>query len=295
MQSAGVLISWPISPHVQSASTLHAPSSEAEPDDCGWSGGIGVTAADDEGGGVRTTVGVSPALWHAARAPERTRTMKVGRVMRARLYTRRMRARASLMPLLAVVACSRAAHVEPPPLDHRSNVPVVLETSEGVVRCELDGAHAPRALGMVVALATARAPFLDPRTHEVVRRRYYDGLPFFRAIPNVLLQTGCPIGDGSGTPGYRLPVEPGDDDAASLSRPGVLLLARYQPPPGRADPAPPAPGDTIGSQLVIALDDMSHLAGQVTVLGRCKDLDVVRRIATDVASGTPVRLLRLRL
>jgi len=199
-----------------------------------------------------------------------------------------------VLPTLA--SCSRSARVEPPPsLESRAPIPVVLETSEGSVRCELDTAHAPQAVAMVVGLATARAAFRDPRTGVAVRRPYYDGLAFFRAVPNVLVQTGCPVGDGSGTPGYRLPLEAREDDATRLSHPGTLLLARYQPPPNRADPSPPAPGRTIGSQLVITLDDMSHLAGQVTVVGSCSDLEVVRRIANDVAAGTHVSLTHMSL
>jgi len=212
------------------------------------------------------------------------------------LYTRVVISRAWMLVLSMLASCSRSVIVEPPPrLESRAPIPVVLETTEGSVRCELEAAHAPQAVAMVVGLATARAAFRDPLTGEAVRRPYYDGLAFFRAIPNVLVQTGCPVGDGSGTPGYRIPLEAHDDDASKLSHAGALLLARYQPPPNRADPSPPAPGRTIGSQIVITLDDMSHLAGEVTVIGSCSDLEIVRRIANDVASGSHVSLLHMTL
>lgn len=137
---------------------------------------------------------------------------------------------------------------------------------------------------MVVGLAMGRAPFRDARSGEVVRRPYYQKMLFFRAIADGLVQTGCPLGNGAGHPGYRIPVESDPDDEARLARPGALLLARYTPPPDRLDPAPPPPGDVIGTQLVVSLADMKHLAGKVTVLGACSDLDVVRRIARVVAS-----------
>ncbi len=57
------------------------------------------------------------------------------------------------------------------------------------------------------------------------------------------------------------------------------------PPPNRADPNPPAPGRVLGSQFVVTLAGMQHLAGSVTVLGRCADLEVVRAIAEQRANG----------
>lgn len=145
---------------------------------------------------------------------------------------------------------------------------------------------------MVVGLAAGRAPF-RAASGEVVRRPYYRDMRFFRAIDGVLVQTGCPLNNGTGHPGYRIPVEPDPADGERLARPGALFLARYTPPPNRPDPAPPPPGEVIGPQLVVALANMSHLAGKVTVLGVCEDLDIVRRIAGVVArKEREVKLLR---
>ena len=113
----------------------------------------------------------------------------------------------------------------------------------------------------------------------------YRDLAFFRAIPDALVQSGCPLGNGTGHPGYRIPVESGPDDARRLAHPGALLLARYHPAPNRVDPAPPPPGHVIGSQFVIALTDMSHLANEVTVIGSCSNLARVGAIASLVAAG----------
>jgi peptidyl-prolyl cis-trans isomerase A (cyclophilin A) len=164
-------------------------------------------------------------------------------------------------------------------------IAVTLETTEGPVHCELDASRAPHAVALFVGLATGRAAWLDPKTREVTRRPLYDNLTFHRAIPHVLVQSGCPVGDSSGHPGYRIAVEASPDDAARLARPGALLLARYTPAPGRADPDPPPPGHVLGSQFVVALTDMSHLASQVSVLGRCRDLETVDRIAERATSG----------
>lgn len=171
-------------------------------------------------------------------------------------------------------------------------VAVAIETSDGTIHCELDPTRAPKSVAMFVGLATGRAAWRDPKTREIVRRPLYADLAVFRAIPDALVQTGCPTGDGTGTPGYRIPVETSADDRERLAKPGALLLARYNPAPNRPDPNPPPPGDVIGSQFVIALADMSHLAGQVTVLGSCADHDVVRRISK--GKGVRVRLVRVR-
>lgn len=216
--------------------------------------------------------------------------------MRGMLSPRR-RGRKPLVALLGLlVACKAKAPPEPPAPDavfgaRTTPVAIVLETSRGPVHCSLEIEKAKRASAMIVGLATARAPFLD-RGGQVAQRPYFDGLAFFRKIPGALIQTGCPNDDGTGTPGYRIPVETSPDDAERLAKPGVLLLARYTLQQGRTDPAPPPPGHVIGTQMVIALGDMRHLAGRVTVLGACRDLEVVEAIAK---SPDRERLTRLRV
>jgi peptidyl-prolyl cis-trans isomerase A (cyclophilin A) len=175
-----------------------------------------------------------------------------------------------------------------PPPEHAR---LVLETDAGVIHCEIDPARAPRAAALVVGLARGEVRFRDARTGDVVRRPYYDGLTFFRRLPGEMLQTGCPRGDGTGHPGFRIPVETGARDGELLGQPGALLLAHYQPAPGRPDPDPPPPGHVIGSQLVVALSPMTQNLGAVTALGRCGDLDVVRRLST-VPRGAPAPVLR---
>jgi peptidyl-prolyl cis-trans isomerase A (cyclophilin A) len=179
-------------------------------------------------------------------------------------------------------------------LDPRQPIRAIVRTDRGDIPCELDARHAPNAVALFVGLATGRAVWRDPDTGRITRRPLYDNLTFHRAIPRVMVQSGCIVGDGSGYPGYRIPVEPGPDDRARLARPGALTLARYTAPPFRRDPNPPPPGAVLGSQFAITLTDMSHLTGQVTVLGRCENLDVARATARDYRRGHPgARLLRV--
>jgi peptidyl-prolyl cis-trans isomerase A (cyclophilin A) len=179
-------------------------------------------------------------------------------------------------------------------LDPSKPIVAIVRTDHGDIRCELDARHAPKAVALFVGLATGRAVWRDPRTGGITRRPLYENLTFHRAIPGVMVQSGCVVGDASGNPGYRIPVEPSADDRERLARPGVLTLARYTAPPFRRDPNPPPPGAVLGSQFAISLTDMSHLSGQVTVLGGCKDLDVVRAIAREYRRGHPgARLIRV--
>jgi peptidyl-prolyl cis-trans isomerase A (cyclophilin A) len=204
----------------------------------------------------------------------------------------------TLLILLGAASCRRAAVNQPkngplaapepalalaglpPHLPVRAR----LETSEGVIHCALDALRAPRSVALFVGLATGRAPYRDPRSGLTLWQPMYRDLRFFRAVPNVLVQTGCLLGNGTGSPGYRIAVEVSADDARRLATPGVLLLARYHAPPNRVDPNPPPPGQVIGSQFVVGLSDLSHLAGEVSVLGACADLDRVRALTRLVAS-----------
>ncbi len=170
-----------------------------------------------------------------------------------------------------------------------------LETSEGVIHCQLEPRLAPQAVALFVGLATGRGRWFDVRSQSVAERPMYRDLTFFRAVPDAFVQSGCPLGNGTGTPGYRIAREAAPDAAQRLARPGALLLVGYHAPPNRIDPSPPPPGQIIGSQFVIALGDLSHLASQVSVIGTCSDLERVRGIAERVAKKHTVQLQRVRI
>ena len=213
----------------------------------------------------------------------------------------------SIALALAVAACRQRPeqHGSPGPpepaqalagLQRERPILARLETSEGVIHCTLDAERAPRSVALFVGLAVGRASFRDLRSGNTVTRPFYRDQAFFRAIPNLLLQSGCPVGNGTGTPGYRIELEPTPDDAQRLAQPGALFLAGYHPAPNRIDPDPPPRGQVIGSQFVISLGNMSHLAGQVNVLGSCADLDRVRAMTQIVASGAhTVRLAQVMI
>lgn len=76
-----------------------------------------------------------------------------------------------------------------------------LDTSMGeiVVRLFED---TPLATANFVGLAEGTKEWTDPRTGQKVRRPFYDGLTFHRVIADFMIQGGCPVGDGTGGPGY---------------------------------------------------------------------------------------------
>lgn len=177
----------------------------------------------------------------------------------------------------ALALCASCARTLAPPTPEAVFGPTLparlalsLHTDEGDLACELEPRRAPHGAALFVALARGGFPWRDPRTGRVRTDALYREVPFHRVIPGVLAQTGCPLGNGFGHPGYRIPAEPQPEDAARLALPGALFFARYTPPPGRADPSPPPPGQVLGSQFGVGLVSMAHLAGQTTVLGRCE-------------------------
>jgi cyclophilin family peptidyl-prolyl cis-trans isomerase/HEAT repeat protein len=80
---------------------------------------------------------------------------------------------------------------------------------------------------------------------------YFDGLPFHRVVPDFVIQTGCPRGDGWGGPGWAIP------DELNWLPYGVGTL-------GMALSGP----DTGGSQWFITHSDQPHLEGDYTVFGQ---------------------------
>ena len=128
----------------------------------------------------------------------------------------------------------------------------IFETSKGSITVNL----APEHVSLTVA------NFVN-----LVQRGYYDGLKFHRVIDDFMVQGGCPLGTGTGGPGYRF----ADEFVAELRHDG----------PGKLSMANAGPG-TNGSQFFIThvatpwLDDAHTIFGAVD---SSADQDVVNSIA----------------
>lgn len=99
--------------------------------------------------------------------------------------------------------------------------PVVkMETSMGDIYIELFEKDAPMTVANFIGLAEGTKEFTDPKTMAKVKRPFYDGLIFHRVIKDFMIQGGCPLGTGTGNPGYKFPDE---INAKSLGLDTILI------------------------------------------------------------------------
>jgi len=111
---------------------------------------------------------------------------------------------------------------------------------------------------------------------ELARSGFYDGTKFHRIISGMMIQGGCPLGQGTGNPGYSIVGEfnaNGHENNLKHTR-GVLSMAR-------------APDfDSAGSQFFIMHDVYPSLDNQYAGFGMVTSgMDVVDRIADTPNSG----------
>ncbi len=114
------------------------------------------------------------------------------------------------------------------------------------------------------------APITVENFISLIEKDFYDGLTFHRNIPDFVIQGGCPVGNGTGGPGYTIKGEfssNGVKNDLKHTR-GVLSMARAQDP------------DSAGSQFFIMHADAPHLDGEYAAFGKViEGMDVVDSIA----------------
>tara|TARA_B100000519_G_scaffold85728_1_gene74366 strand:- start:2833 stop:3264 length:432 start_codon:yes stop_codon:yes gene_type:complete len=117
----------------------------------------------------------------------------------------------------------------------------IFNTSKGYIRIQLFEELVPNTVANFVKL---------------IEDGFYNGLKFHRVIPDFMIQGGCPLGNGTGGPGYQF----ADEFHPELKHdgPGVLSMANSGP-------------NTNGSQFFITHVETSWLDGKHSVFGKVLD------------------------
>ena len=122
-------------------------------------------------------------------------------------------------------------------------IKITIETSKGPININMFPEKVP----------VTTANFLN-----LAKKGFYDGLSFHRVIPNFMIQGGCPLGTGTGGPGYRFE----DEFDASLRHDSAGTLSMANAGPG-----------TNGSQFFVTHGPTPHLDDAHTVFGEVASVD----------------------
>jgi peptidyl-prolyl cis-trans isomerase A (cyclophilin A) len=137
---------------------------------------------------------------------------------------------------------------------------VTLHTNHGDIRLEMLEQSAPKTVANFTGLATGEREWTDPSTGAPSHAPFYDGLTFHRVIDGFMIQGGCPLGTGTGGPGYTFDDE--IDRTRHFDRPYLLAMANAGKIAGRG---------TNGSQFFITVAPTPHLFGAHTIFGEVTD------------------------
>ena len=98
-----------------------------------------------------------------------------------------------------------------------------ITSNKGDILIQLEFEKTPGTVGNFVALAEGNME----NSAKPQGKKYYDGLKFHRVIPDFMVQGGCPLGTGTGGPGYQFEDEFHED--LKHDRPGILSMANSGP------------------------------------------------------------------
>ena len=117
------------------------------------------------------------------------------------------------------------------------NITAEIETSKGTIH---------------LTLLPDKTPITVASFVNLTQKNFYDGLNFHRVIDSFMIQGGCPLGTGTGGPGFRFEDE--FDAELKHNAPGKLSMANSGP-------------GTNGSQFFITHLPTPHLDGAHSVFG----------------------------
>ena len=154
-----------------------------------------------------------------------------------------------------------------------------LHTTAGDIRLELFPNHAPKTVANFTGLATGSKTWTDPRTGAERKEPLYDGVIFHRVIEGFMIQTGDPLGTGTGGPGYTF-----DDEIhpeLGFTEPYLLAMANAG---SRRNPVTGKSAGTNGSQFFISVAPTAWLTGKHTIFGKVAD-DAGRAVVDAIATA----------
>jgi peptidyl-prolyl cis-trans isomerase B (cyclophilin B) len=147
--------------------------------------------------------------------------------------------------------------------DSSNEILAEINTSKGVIKLRLYPQQAPVTVASFVNLA---------------KRGFYDNLNFHRVIDNFMIQGGCPLGSGTGGPGYRF-----EDECTQELRHDA---------PGKLSMANAGPG-TNGSQFFITHVETPWLDGKHTVFGSVVSSED-QAVVNSIANGDAINSITVR-
>jgi peptidylprolyl isomerase len=157
-----------------------------------------------------------------------------------------------LAAFLAFLFLAATAHAQPAlpaaaPDDDPENV-LLMQLKDGLV---------------VIQMRPDLAPNHVKRIKELVRKGFYDGVPFHRVIPGTLAQTGDPTGTGAGGSGQRIKAEFSHEHHVR----GVVSMARADDP------------DSADSQFFIVMKPSYDFDYHYTIWGKViRGMEFVNKI-----------------
>lgn len=158
---------------------------------------------------------------------------------------------------------------------------IIMHTSEGDITLNLYDDETPVTVENFLGLATGTKEWTDPMTGKASHEKFYDGLTFHRIIKDFMIQGGCPLGTGTGGPGYEF-----DDEIVAdlkFDKPYLLAMANAGLRRGRDGQI----HGTNGSQFFITTVPTPWLNGHHTIFGEVADddskavVDKLESVATD--------------
>jgi cyclophilin family peptidyl-prolyl cis-trans isomerase len=173
-----------------------------------------------------------------------------------------------ILMLLALVATTIFTSCKDNYKDLKDGLYADIETSKGNIIVELDYKNAPITVANFVTLAEGTNTYV---ANSYKGKKLFDGLKFHRVISkkngdaqDFMIQTGDPLGNGSGDAGYKFKDE---ITSASFDKGGLLAMANSGP-------------GTNGSQFFITIVETPWLNGKHTIFGHVVNfkLDVVNEI-----------------